>query len=224
MQEGTPAFVQMVRISAAVATHKSAGLPYLVYLRHPTTGGVMASWGSLGHITVAEPEALVGFLGPRVFEALYGEPFPEGVQTSENLFAHGIVDAVVPPDEIGDVLDRALKMLSPGAVEPVDDPVDEDDPRRRRVGRDHPVAAPRPSRRAPAAEVRRHRRHPAQRHRAGRVRPRTADRPGPVRRLQLRVPRPGPPRPDDAPTRSGPARCARRVAGCGWPSSSACRW
>src|SRR6478752_6351794 len=125
MQEGTPAFVQMVRISAAVATHKSAGLPYLVYLRHPTTGGEMASWGSLGHITVAEPQALVGFLGPRVFEALYGEPFPEGVQTSENLFAHGIVDAVVPPDEIGDVLDRALKMLSPGAVEAVDDPVDD---------------------------------------------------------------------------------------------------
>ena len=100
MQEGTAAFVQMVGISAAVAAHKAAGLPYLVYLRHPTTGGVMASWGSLGHITVAEPGALVGFLGPRVFEALYGEPFPEGVQTAENLFAHGIVDAVVPPDEI----------------------------------------------------------------------------------------------------------------------------
>jgi acetyl-CoA carboxylase beta subunit len=89
MQEGTPAFVQMVRISAAVARHKSAGLPYLVYLRHPTTGGVMASWGSLGHITVAEPGALVGFLGPRVFEALYDEPFPEGVQTAENLLPTG---------------------------------------------------------------------------------------------------------------------------------------
>ena len=64
MQEGTPAFVQMVRITEAVAAHKAAGLPYLVYLRHPTTGGVMASWGSLGHVTVAEPGALVGFLGP----------------------------------------------------------------------------------------------------------------------------------------------------------------
>ena len=122
MQEGTPAFVQMIRITAAVAAHKAAGLPYLVYLRHPTTGGVMASWGSLGHITVAEPGALVGFLGPRVFEALYDRPFPEGVQTSENLFAHGIVDAVVPPEEIGDVLDRALRMLSPGVVAPVPDP------------------------------------------------------------------------------------------------------
>jgi acetyl-CoA carboxylase carboxyl transferase subunit beta len=55
----------------------------------------MASWGSLAHVTVAEPGALVGFLGPRVYEALYGHPFPEGVQTSENLYLHGIVDAVL---------------------------------------------------------------------------------------------------------------------------------
>ena len=71
----------------AVTAHKAAGLPYLVYLRHPTTGGVFASWGSLGHFTAAEPGALVGFLGPRVFESLYGRPFPPGVQTSENLHA-----------------------------------------------------------------------------------------------------------------------------------------
>ncbi len=111
MQEGTVAFVHMVRISAAVAAHKSAGLPYLVYLRHPTTGGVMASWGSLGHVTVAEPGALLGFLGPRVYEALYDKPFPEGVQTAENLYAHGLIDAVVPPEEIADILDRALTVL-----------------------------------------------------------------------------------------------------------------
>ncbi|MFS3127443.1 carboxyl transferase domain-containing protein [Nocardioides sp. Bht2] len=121
MQEGTPAFVQMVRISAAVARHKAAGLPYLVYLRHPTTGGVMASWGSLGHVTVAEPGALTGFLGPRVYEALYGKEFPEGVQTSENLYAHGIIDAVVPPSEIADILDRALTILEAPrlGIEPV---------------------------------------------------------------------------------------------------------
>ncbi|MGH3412645.1 MAG: carboxyl transferase domain-containing protein [Marmoricola sp.] len=127
MQEGTPAFVQMIRISAAIAAHKAAGLPYLVYLRHPTTGGVMASWGSLGHITVAEPGALVGFLGPRVYRALYGEPFPEGVQTAENLYAHGLLDAVVPPEEIADILDCALTVLQsrpqPVAAEPVDEPV-----------------------------------------------------------------------------------------------------
>ena len=117
MQEGTPAFVHMICISAAIAAHKNAGLPYLVYLRNPTTGGVMASWGSLGHITIAEPGALVGFLGPRVFEALYGTPFPADVQTSENLYAHGIIDGVVAPEEIAGLLDRTLSIVlaRPGA-------------------------------------------------------------------------------------------------------------
>lgn len=112
MQEGTPAFVQMVRIGEAVAAHRAAGLPYLVYLRHPTTGGVMASWGSLGHVTVAEPGALLGFLGPRVYEVLQGRPFPDGVQQAENLYAHGIIDGVVPPEEIAELLDRALTILT----------------------------------------------------------------------------------------------------------------
>lgn len=113
MQEGSPAFVQMVRISQAVMAHRQAGLPYLVYLRHPTTGGVMASWGSLGHVTVAEPGALVGFLGPRVYAALYGEQFPEDVQTAENLYARGIIDAVVAPEDIAEILHRALEVIRP---------------------------------------------------------------------------------------------------------------
>lgn len=127
MQEGTPAFVQMARITQAVAAHKAAGLPYLVYLRHPTTGGVMASWGSLGHVTVGEPGALLGFLGPRVYEALYGKAFPAGVQTAENLYAHGIIDAVVAPEDIADILDRALRiLLAPRhGIEPVTAVVDE---------------------------------------------------------------------------------------------------
>jgi acyl-CoA carboxylase subunit beta len=111
MQEGTPAFVEMVTISRAVARHKAAGLPYLVYLRHPTTGGVFASWGSLGHVTVAEPGALVGFLGPRVFEALHGEPFPAGVQLAENLVDKGILDAVVAPEDLARVASRVLRLL-----------------------------------------------------------------------------------------------------------------
>ena len=114
MQEGTIAFLSMVKISAAVRAHRQAGLPYLVYLRHPTTGGVMASWGSLGHITVAEPGALLGFLGPRVYEALYGTPFPENVQVAENLFDKGLIDAVVPPWQLSDVVDRALGILVTG--------------------------------------------------------------------------------------------------------------
>ncbi|EID18206.1 carboxyl transferase domain-containing protein [Mycolicibacterium phlei] len=113
MQEGTAAFLQMVRITDAVVAHKAAGLPYLVYLRHPTTGGVFASWGSLGHLTVAEPGALIGFLGPRVYSALYGEQFPAGVQTAENLYACGLVDAVAPVGCLAGVVDRVLTVLAP---------------------------------------------------------------------------------------------------------------
>jgi acetyl-CoA carboxylase beta subunit len=112
MQEGTVAFLQMIGITAAIARHKEAGLPYLVYLRHPTFGGVLASWGSLGHVTIAEPGASIGFLGPRVYQALYGEPFPEGVQTAEHLAEHGLIDAVVPYEEIAEVADRALRVLA----------------------------------------------------------------------------------------------------------------
>lgn len=113
MQEGTLAFLSMVAITDAVRRHKEKGLPYLVYLRHPTTGGVMASWGSLGQMTVAEPGALLGFLGPRVFETLNGVPFPEDVQTAENLYHRGLIDAVVPPQELPAVIDRALDILLP---------------------------------------------------------------------------------------------------------------
>jgi acyl-CoA carboxylase subunit beta len=112
MQEGAVAFLQMVKITAAVVAHKSAHLPYLVYLRGPTMGGVFASWGSLGHLTLAEPGALIGFLGPRVYQALYREPFPEGVQTAENLHAHGLIDAVVPPQDLAAFLDRVLTAIT----------------------------------------------------------------------------------------------------------------
>ena len=128
MQEGTVAFVQMVKISAAVAAHKAAGLPYLVYLRSPTTGGVFASWGSLGHVTAAEPGAMVGFLGPRVYEALFGEPFPEGVQTAENLYAHGLLDAVVPPDHVRDIAADVLDVLTGPDAEMPDVPEEAQEP------------------------------------------------------------------------------------------------
>ncbi|WP_242653954.1 acetyl-CoA carboxylase carboxyltransferase subunit alpha/beta [Klenkia soli] len=116
MQEGTVAFLQMIGISQAIARHKEAGLPYLVYLRSPTFGGVLASWGSLGHVTIAEPGASIGFLGPRVYEQLYGEPFPEGVQTAEHLHERGVIDAVVPHEQVADVADRALRVLAARAT------------------------------------------------------------------------------------------------------------
>ena len=130
MQEGTPAFVRMVDISRALMEHRAAGLPYLVYLRHPTTGGVFASWGSLAHVTVAEPGALIGFLGPKVYEGLNGVPFPDGVQTAENLAAHGIVDAVVPAEALPGLVDNALATLVDPPTKPTltsRDPVDGDD-------------------------------------------------------------------------------------------------
>jgi acyl-CoA carboxylase subunit beta len=161
MQEGTVAFLQMIGITAAIARHKEAGLPYLVYLRNPTFGGVLASWGSLGHVTIAEPGASIGFLGPRVYEALYGEKFPEGVQTAENLAEHGLIDAVVPHEEVGDVADRALRVLAArqtwhldvrGAERPTpEDGTDADDPEDHRTAWDVVTA----SRRADRPGVRR---------------------------------------------------------------------
>jgi acetyl-CoA carboxylase carboxyl transferase subunit beta len=111
MQEGTPAFVKMVEISRALMAHRLAGLPYLVHLRHPTTGGVYASWGSLGHVTVAEPGALIGFLGPKVYEALQGRPFRPGVQVAENLAAKGVIDGVVAAEELPTLVDLSLGVL-----------------------------------------------------------------------------------------------------------------
>ena len=112
MQEGTPAFVGMVDISRAVMAHRKAGLGYLVFLRNPTTGGVFASWGSLAHVALAEPEALIGFLGPKVFELLNGEAFPSGVQTGENLAHHGVIDHVVNHDELRDKVASFIGLLA----------------------------------------------------------------------------------------------------------------
>ena len=115
MQEGTLAFLQMVKITGAVTAHRRARLPYLVYLRHPSTGGVFASWASVGHLTLAQPGALIGFLGPRVYEALAGRAFPEGIQTAENLAAHGLIDAVIAPDRLGGLVARVLDALTPAS-------------------------------------------------------------------------------------------------------------
>jgi acetyl-CoA carboxylase beta subunit/acetyl-CoA carboxylase alpha subunit len=115
MQEGTAAFLQLVKITAAVTELKAAGLPYLVYLRHPVTGGVLATWASLGHVTLAEPGALIGFLGPRACQALAGRPVPPDVQRAEHLRDHGLIDAVVPPGALRPCLDRLLTALAPAA-------------------------------------------------------------------------------------------------------------
>ncbi|WP_239372348.1 carboxyl transferase domain-containing protein [Frankia sp. Cj5] len=112
MQEGTPAFLRMLTISGAIAEHRAASLPYLVYLRHPTTGGVLASWASLGHVTFAEPGALVGFLGPRVVEALTGTTFAAGTQSPRELRRAGALDALVAPADLREAVRRVLTVVT----------------------------------------------------------------------------------------------------------------
>lgn len=122
MQEGTPAFLLMPAIAAAVARHRAAGLPYLVFVRHPTTGGVFATWGSLGDVVHAQPGALVAFLGPRVYAGLTGTPFPDGVQTAEGLTAAGVIDGVADVTEWRALAARMLRTWRARSVQPVGDP------------------------------------------------------------------------------------------------------
>jgi acetyl-CoA carboxylase carboxyl transferase subunit beta len=125
MQEGTPAFVQMVNCAAAVRRFRDSGGLYVAYLRDPTLGGVLASWGALADVTFAEPGALIGLTGPRVMAQLSGEAFPTGVQVAENLHAHGLVDDVVPTErlaerlaEVLDVAERHIRPWEPAGIPP----------------------------------------------------------------------------------------------------------
>lgn len=122
VQEGTHAFVQLVKIFHAVHAYKRTSLPYLVYLRDPTTGGPLISWGSLGHVTLAEPGALIGLLGPRVAETLTGTPMAQGVQQAEHLASHGVIDRVVAIGDLRTEAGEILHLLAPprtiGAPQP----------------------------------------------------------------------------------------------------------
>ena len=113
MQEGALAFVQMVKAAQAVREFKGAGLFYIVYLTGPTFGGVLASWGSLGHLTFAEPDAVVGFSGPRAVELTSGRALPPGVQATDNLLARGLLDGVFPRAELRSRVGALLASLEP---------------------------------------------------------------------------------------------------------------
>ncbi len=189
MQEGTVAFLQMVKIAAAVRLHKQAHLPYLVYLRNPTTGGVFASWGSLGHVTVAEPGALIGFLGPRVYQLLYGEPFPAGIQTAENLQRHGVIDGVVVLDELRRTLDRALTVIADHPPPLAAAAATRTDARRAGVGLGGGVAAAGPAGCRTSAATWRHRPGAVVRDRHGRSGDHAAGA-GPIQRTARGGPRP----------------------------------
>ena len=111
MQEGLFSLMQMAKTSAALARLRAAGVPYIVVLTHPTTGGVSASLAMLGDLNIAEPYALIGFAGPRVIEQTVRETLPEGFQRSEFLVEHGAVDLIVDRRELRDKLAALLALL-----------------------------------------------------------------------------------------------------------------
>ncbi len=113
MQEGLYSLLQMAKTSAAVQRLHRDGIPYISVLTDPTTGGVFASFASLGDVIVAEPGALIGFAGPRVVEQMLGESLPPGTHTSEFLFEHGIIDEIVDRVHLRGYLADLLSILMP---------------------------------------------------------------------------------------------------------------
>ena len=111
MQEGAVSLMQMPRTVIATRLVKEAGLPFVVVLTDPTTGGVTASFAMLGDVQIAEPGALIGFAGARVIEQTVHEKLPEGFQRAEYLLAHGMVDMVVKRGDLRAVLGRVLGLL-----------------------------------------------------------------------------------------------------------------
>ncbi len=111
MQESLFSLMQMAKTSAALGRLREAGLPYISVLTHPTTGGVSASFAMLGDINIAEPEALIGFAGPRVIEQTVRETLPEGFQRSEFLLDHGAIDQICDRRELRDRIAGLVALL-----------------------------------------------------------------------------------------------------------------
>ena len=103
--------MQMAKTSAVLTRLSKAGVPYIVVLTDPTMGGVSASFAMLGDVQIAEPNALIGFAGPRVIEQTVREKLPEGFQRSEFLLAHGVVDMIVPRGEQRETIARIVSIL-----------------------------------------------------------------------------------------------------------------
>ncbi len=112
MQESILSLMQMAKTSAALARLKAAGIPFISVLTDPTTGGVTASFAMLGDINMAEPRALIGFAGPRVIEQTIRQTLPEGFQRSEYLLEHGMVDMIVPRNEMKERLSQILRIFT----------------------------------------------------------------------------------------------------------------
>jgi acetyl-CoA carboxylase carboxyl transferase subunit beta len=114
MQEGILSLMQMPKTTVAIQKLHEAGLPYLVVMTDPTTGGVTASYAMLGDVQIAEPGALIGFAGQRVIESTIREKLPEGFQRAEYLLAHGMLDRVVHRHQLREELARLIGYLCPG--------------------------------------------------------------------------------------------------------------
>lgn len=130
MQEGVLSLMQMPRTTIAVRALKKAGLPYIVVLTNPTTGGVSASYAMLGDIHIAEPDALIGFAGQRVIEQTIREKLPAGFQRAEYLREHGMVDMVVHRHQLRETISRLCKLLMnvPATVPPAGPAATDPDP------------------------------------------------------------------------------------------------
>ncbi|MGB0418104.1 MAG: acetyl-CoA carboxylase, carboxyltransferase subunit beta [Opitutales bacterium] len=111
MQEGILSLMQLAKTSAALAKLSQMGMPFISVLTNPTMAGVMASYASLGDIIIAEPEALIGFAGPRVIKETTQQDLPEGFQTSEFLLERGLIDLIIPRTEMRDRMLRLLRAL-----------------------------------------------------------------------------------------------------------------
>ena len=115
MMEGVISLMQMAKISAALARLDTARVPYISVLTDPTTGGVTASFAMLGDFNIAEPDALIGFAGPRVIEQTIRQKLPPGFQRSEFLLEHGMLDAIVVRKDLKAYIARALDFMMPAA-------------------------------------------------------------------------------------------------------------
>lgn len=119
MHEGILSLMQMAKTSGALARHHKAGLPYIAILTHPTTGGVTASFATLGDIILAEPKCMIGFAGPRVVKETTHQNLPPGFQTAEFMLEHGLIDIIVQRADMRDRLGRLLKFMLPDAARAV---------------------------------------------------------------------------------------------------------
>ena len=114
MQEGMVSLMQMAKTSSALSKLNSEGLLYISVLTDPTTGGVTASFASLGDIILAEPKALIGFAGPRVIEQTIKQKLPEGFQSSEFLLEHGFIDKIVERKDMKSTLAQIIRLHKEG--------------------------------------------------------------------------------------------------------------